>query len=147
MIGAASGVQYSAVPFRLLAADGSEIISKLISVTSENVLLDTLLVEQAIYPVKQVPINLTGVTKGQVLDGFEITSIKADPASIKLAGNQQDIDGITLLDLTAAIDVTGLSETLIRALRVDRPAGVVYLAESAVYVTVEIQPVVKAEGN
>lgn len=141
------GVQYSAAPFRLMSIDGTEIANKLISVTSENVLLDTLLVERTVYPMKEVPVNLTGITKGRVLDGYEITGITSDPEVIALAGNETDIAGINMLDLNATIDVTGLSETVIRALRVEKPAGAVYLGENAVYVTVSIHPIPGTQGE
>lgn len=142
-----SGVQYSAVPYRLLDQQGQEITSKLISVTSENVLLDTILVEQTIYPTKQVDLNLTGLTKGQVAQGYAIHGIKADPASVKIAGPLHDIDGIKLLDLTSSIDVTDLNEPIIRAMRIEKPVGVIYMSESAVYVTVEIGPALSDQGD
>jgi YbbR domain-containing protein len=147
MISQTFGIQYSAVPFRLLGVDGTGVDSKLISVTSENVLLDTLLVERTIYPVKEVPVNLTGITKGRVLDGYEITGITSDPEIIALAGSEMDIAGVNMLDLNTSIDVTGLSETVIRALRVEKPAGTVFLRENSVYVTVSIHPVPDMQGE
>lgn len=145
VIDSSAGVQYTAVPFQLMDANGNEIKSNQISVTSENVLLDTILIEQSIYPTKLVDVNLTGSTKGRVRDGYQITAIKADPDKIQIAGNLQDIDSIRLLDLTSAIDVNDMTETVIRALRVEKPVGVVYMSESAVYVTVEIAPVQTAD--
>ena len=135
-----TGVQYTAVPFRLLDKTGKEIKSNLISVTSENVLLDTILIEQTIYPTKLVDVNLTGVTKGRVNRGYQITAITSDPAQIEIAGNPQSIDSISLLDLASFIDVSDMTETVIRALRVDKPDGVVNMSDSAVYITVEITP-------
>jgi YbbR domain-containing protein len=81
------------------------------------------------------------------LDGYEITDITSDPEVIALAGNETDIAGINMLDLNATIDVTGLSETVIRALRVEKPAGAVYLGENAVYVTVSIHPIPGTQGE
>lgn len=135
------GAQYSAVPFRLLTQNGTFVDGQQISVTSENVLLDTLLVEQMVYPTKQVGINLTGLVTGKVAQGYEITRIKADPELLQVAGAEGDIDDIKIVDLLGTIDVTGMNQHIIRALRVDRPAGVVHLSENAVYVTVDIQPI------
>ncbi|NLW21393.1 MAG: hypothetical protein GXY84_08515 [Clostridiales bacterium] len=142
-----TGTQYSAVPFQLVSASGEELDSRLISVTSENVLLDTLLVEQTIYPMKYAQINLTGITKGQVMEGYAITSITAEPEQVRLAGDLEEIDSINLLDLTPAVDVSGMSDTIIRALRIDRPAGVIHLSESAVVVTIHIQPIAQDTGE
>ena len=142
-----SSIQYSAVPFKLMTIDGKEISSKLISVTSENVLLDTLLVEQVTYPMKAVEINLTGILKGKLAEGYEVVSVKADPATVRIAGNAEELEGIKLVDLSAGIDVSGVSETLIRALRVEKPAGVVHMSDNAVYITVEIAPLAPAQGE
>lgn len=141
------GVQYSAVPFKLLAADGTEIKSNLISVTSENVLLDTLLVEQVIYPTKFADINLTGLLKGKVAEGYQVIKVTADPPQVRIAGNEDELASLKLLDLSSVIDVEGLSDTVIRALRVEKPQGVLHMSDSAVYVTVEIGPVVTNKGN
>ena len=144
---ASAGIQYSAVPFRLMTIDGKEVASNLISVTSENVLLDTLLVEQVVYPTKTVDINLTGILKGRLQEGYEVVSVTSDPATVLIAGDQEELAGIKLLDLSAGIDVTGVKETLIRALRVERPQGVVHMSDNAVYITVEIAPVTAVSGE
>lgn len=135
------GVQYTAVPFRLMDKDGKEIKSKLISVTSENVLLDTILIEQSVYTTKLAEINLTGITKGKVKEGYQIVAVTSYPAKVEIAGNPQEIDNISLLDLASFIDVSDMTETVIRALRVEKPEGVVNMSDSAVYLTVEIAPV------
>lgn len=139
-----SGIQYSAVPFKLMTIDGKEVAGDLISVTSENVLLDTLLVEQVVYPTKVVDINLTGILRGRLQEGYEVVSVTADPATVRIAGDLDELDSIKMLDLSAGIDVTGVKETLIRALRVEKPQGVVHMSESAVYITVEVAPVAAA---
>lgn len=142
-----AGSHFSAVPFRLMSIDGQEIPSKQINVTSENVRLDTLLVEQDLYPSKLVPINLSGVVKGQVASGFQITRVSADPAQVRVAGELEYIQTMDLLDLASDIDVSGLRETIIRAIRVNRPADAVHLSDNAVYVTVEIEPMIPDGQN
>lgn len=141
------GVQYSAVPFKLIAADGKTIDNKLVSVTSENVLLDTLLVEQSVYPMKAVNINLTGILKGEVREGFKLAGIRTDPGQVSIAGSPDEIGGITMVDLSSSIDISGLGESIIRALKIDKPAGVTYMSESAVYVMVDIVPDEPVTGN
>ncbi len=141
------GLQYVAAPFRLLSGDGGEVQREQISVTSENVLLDTLLIEQRVYPMKKVGINLTGIVKGATADGFQVTGISADPPELMLAGNLEDIDEIRMLDLSSVIDVGEQRDTLIRALKVEKPTGAVFLSESVIYVTVEIKPMPPASGR
>ena len=140
-----AGTQYTAVPFILTDEDGDEIKSPLISVTSENVLLDTLLVEQTFYPRKSVPVNLTGAVTGEVAPGYRIASITASPAEVWIAGSVTALDSIPLADLTAPVDISGMTETIIRAAKVTRPVDAVYISENAVYITVEILPVSQAD--
>ncbi|MDD4080532.1 MAG: CdaR family protein [Eubacteriales bacterium] len=135
------GTQYNAVPFVLTDGNGQEISSPLISVTSENVLLDTLLVEQTFYPQKSVPVNLTGTVTGQAAPGYTIGRITASPKSVRVAGHAEALGKITMADLAAPVDVSGMTETIIRAAKVLRPADAVFISENAVYVTVEILPV------
>ncbi|MGI6688535.1 MAG: YbbR-like domain-containing protein [Christensenellales bacterium] len=141
------GTQYNAVPFSLVNSDGREIKSPLISVTSENVLLDTLLIEQTFYPQKSVPVNLTGLVAGQPAAGYRLGTISASPGTVQVAGNSSVLEKISLVDLAAPIDITGLSETVIRAVKVVKPADTVYVSESAVYITVEILPIALADGD
>jgi len=144
LVESSTGVQYTAVPFRLIGSGGEEIISKHISVTSENVVLDTLLVEQSIYPTKLVDVNLSGITRGEVMDGYTITSITADPAQIRVAGSLADLNAMKMLDLATTIDVTNLTESIIRAVRVDKPNNLVDISDSAVYVSIEVSPMEQA---
>lgn len=141
------GMQFVAAPFRLLDNDGSEIAREQISVTSENVLLDTLLIEQNVYPMKKAEINLTGVIQGEAAAGYQVTGISADPPALMLAGNPENIDEIRMLDLSSSIDISNHRDTIIRALKVEKPSGVVFLSESVIYVTIEIKPVPPASGR
>ena len=135
------GTQYNAVPFMLTDTDGREISSPLISVTSENVLLDTVLVEQTFYPQKSVPVNLSGAFIGQVAPGYKVSSVVASPGSVRVAGNAEALNNISMVDLASPVDVNGMMETIIRAVKVMKPADAVNINENAVYVTVEIRPV------
>ena len=128
------------MPFTLVDRQGREIASPLITVTSENVLLDTLLVEQTFYPKKRVPLNLTGAVTGKPAAGFRVAGVSVSPETVQIAGDREALDSITLADLAAPIDVSGMSETIIRAAKVLKPADAVYISENAVYITVDIQP-------
>jgi hypothetical protein len=46
-----------------------------------------------------------------------------------------------MVDLASPVDVNGMMETIIRAVKVMKPADAVNINENAVYVTVEIRPV------
>ena len=78
-LSAQPGTQLTAVPFVLQDADNKVVDSSLVSVTSESILLDTMLVDQRLYPLKTVDINLGGITSGQPKAGYRVASISAAP--------------------------------------------------------------------
>ncbi|NLD52722.1 MAG: hypothetical protein GX650_07480, partial [Clostridiales bacterium] len=112
--------------------------SSLISITSESILLDTILVDQKLYAKKTVDINLSGAVVGEPAPGYGIQSISASPGYLQVAGSADFLKGLTQLDLANTIDIAGAANTLVRAVKVVRPQGAVYLGEETIYVTVEI---------
>ena len=143
-LSAQTGVERTAVPFRLVAADGSEIDRSLIEVTSESVILDSFIVEQSIYAAKELVINTTDLVSGYVAEGYVIKRITAEPATLTIAGSNELIDSLNelhLVEMTAQqIDVTGASDTLMRRISLVPPSNAVYLSSDTVMVTIEIAP-------
>lgn len=139
-LSAQAGVQYSAEQFVLMDADNKPMDSALMSVTSESVLLDTLLVEQTLYPMKTVDINLSGITAGVPAPGWHVASVTADPTYVSVAGPADFLRTLELIDVDTVISVAGVTESLIRAVRVVRPTEAQYVSGGVIYVTVQIAP-------
>lgn len=137
-LAAQAGTQIVAAPFELHDAQGKPVDSSLISITSESILLDTILVDQKLYAKKTVDINLSGAVVGEPAPGYGIQSISASPGYLQVAGSADFLKGLTQLDLANTIDIAGAANTLVRAVKVVRPQGAVYLGEETIYVTVEI---------
>ncbi|HHX21968.1 MAG TPA: hypothetical protein GX722_09270 [Clostridiales bacterium] len=135
---AQAGVQYSALPYTLVDADNKAIGSQLISVTSESVLLDTLLVEQTLHPMKTVDINLSGITSGVPAPGYHVVSVTADPTYVSVAGPQEFLRSLDFIDVDTVISVAGVTEPLIRAVRVVKPTDAQYVSGEVIYVTVQV---------
>lgn len=141
---AQSGTERSAIPFHLVNMLDETVSMELIDVTSESVLLDSLLVEQKVYSKKALLINAMDVTTGEPASGYVIRQISSEPASVYLAGSDavvQSLNALPLKDFIASpIDVTGLTATVRRAVRLEKPAGVAYISSDTIFVTVEITP-------
>ncbi len=137
---AQAGTQYTALPFTLVDLENQPLNSPLLSVTSESVLLDTLLVEQTLYPMKTVDINLSGITTGTPAEGFHVVSVTADPTYVSVAGPADFLRSLDLIDVDTVISIAGVTETLIRAVRVVRPTDAVYVTGDVIYVTVQVAP-------
>lgn len=143
----AARTQLNAVPFKLYDADNRVVSNPLIEVSSDSVLLDTLMVEQTLYRLKPVSINTSGAVTGRPQAGFKVTGVLSDPAMINVAGSSELMETLSILDLEAPVDITGASETLIRSVRLKRPDGALHVSENAVYITVVIEPVESTESG
>ncbi len=139
-----TGVERTAVPFRLLNGSGNAVDTSLLSVTSESVILDSIIVEQTLYRKKELVINTTGLTTGTPAEGYEVKRISAEPASVQTAGTSELLESLTDLHLieyaTGSIDISGLSSTISRNIRVTKPEGMTYLSDETILVTIEIAP-------
>lgn len=139
LLPAQPGSQISAAPFILQAADGTQVDASLITVTSnEAILLDTVLVEQTLYPLKSLDIDLSDITTGQPASGFEVRGVTASPAYLSVAGTSELLKSLDRLLVSSRIDISGARDSLVRAIKVEKPAGAQYMSEDAVYVTIEI---------
>ena len=138
----ATGVERTAVPFSLVDVKGNVINSNLIEVTSESVLLDTIMVEQNVYANKLLPINTLDITTGTPAGGYIIKSITAEPASITVAGLNQWIDSVDSFRLadfiTEKINVNGSTATIHRSVRLNKNANIAAFGQDTVLITIEI---------
>ena len=139
-----AGVERTAVPFRLIDANGNEVSSSLIDVTSESVHLDSLLVEQTLYQTSTLTINTTDLTIGTPADGYVVKRITAEPATLTVAGDNQlmsTLSEIHLVEYTSSpIDISGASSSISRNIRLERPSGMVWSSNDTILITIEIAP-------
>lgn len=132
-----------AVPFTLLGQDGTPVESSLLEVTSESVLLDSVVVELQLYAERSIRLADVGLIKGEVPDGYEIKSIGVTPEVITAAGRGDSLALLDSLFVDNAVDVSGQTETFSTKLRIRRPSEISYLSTDTVTVVVEIGPVIK----
>lgn len=140
LLSPAARTQFSAVPFVLYDNTDKPVESNLIEVSIDAIQLDTLLVEQTLYRLQAISINKSGITTGKPAKGYKVTDITIDPAMLNVAGSNELMETLTLLDVEAPIDITGATDTLIRSVKIKRPADAYHMSENAVYVTVTIKP-------
>lgn len=139
-LAAQPGIQMSSVPFELWDVNGDKMTSSLLTVTSESIILDSLIIDQRLYPMKTVDINLDGITSGQPQSGYKLISVKAAPGYLSVAGTTEFLRTLNFLEVSNSIDIQGANESLIRAVKVERPQNAEFMSEEVVYVSVEIQP-------
>lgn len=137
-----TGTERTAASFQLVNAAGNVIDRTLIDVTSESVLLDSILVEQEIFASKELVINTTGLTIGTPAPGYVVKSVSAEPVSLRVAGEDNWINGVDSLHLAEfvneKIDVSNVSSSIHRNMRIIKRSGMVYVSQETVLVTIEI---------
>ena len=143
---AREGTVRNAVGFHLLDEQGNPVESELLSVTSEGVLMDSVIVEQYLYPEKTLSLSDVGLVTGTVAEGYEIKSVTMTPETVVAAGKSMNIDLLDSLYPSASVDVTGRSASFQEQVRVRRPTELIYLSADSVTVEVEIGPIIQKKG-
>ena len=139
----ATGTERTAVPFKLVDAKGNSIDTDLIEVTSESVLLDTIMVEQNVYAKKTLPVNTLDATTGAPAGGYVVKSITAEPATITVAGLDawiESTDAFQLSDfMTEKVSINGATSTIHRSVRITKNANTAYFSQDTILLTIEIE--------
>ncbi|MBP3637814.1 MAG: hypothetical protein J6K13_09705 [Clostridia bacterium] len=136
------GTVRTATAFYLLDEDGNRVESSLLSVTSESVLLDSVVVEQTMYSTKSLALSELGMITGEPADGYEIKSVTYTPEVITAAGRAINLNLLDTLYTSSSVDVTDKESSFQQQLRVRRPTELIYLSADTVTVEVEIGPVI-----
>ncbi|HHU01974.1 MAG TPA: hypothetical protein GXZ91_02415 [Christensenellaceae bacterium] len=139
--------QFTAVPFTLYDYQDNALDARTIEVSSDSMPLDSLLVEQEMYRLQATPINQSGIVTGTPAEGYEVTDIKIDPAMLNVAGSNELMETLKLLDVENPVDITGAKDTLIRSVVIKKPEEAYHMSGNAVYVTITIKPIGGDEGG
>ncbi len=134
------GVQVATVPFEIFSSSNEAVSSPLLTVTSEGIAVDGLIVEQRLYPMKTVDIDLTGITSGSPKEGYFVADISASPSYLSVAGTSDFLRSLTHLEVSTKIDIEGADGELTRQIVVERPKNAEYVSEEVVFVKIDIQP-------
>lgn len=139
---AREGTVRRALAFTLVDETGAVIQSDMLQVTSESVLLDSVIVEQTVYSSRTVELGDLGLVVGQPAEGYEVKGVYITPGSVTIAGRATIIGDIKLLYADGTVNVDGAKESINKSLRVRQPSTLKYVSTDAVTVAVEIGPVI-----
>ena len=142
-IPAREGLNRMAVSFHLLNDAGEPIENDLLEVTSESVLLDSVVIEQQLYSLKTIPLSDTGLIRGSAATGYEIKSVSITPETIIVAGSADVLAELDALYPDNYVDISGLTESTNERLRLRDPGGLAYTSTNTITVAVEIGPVIQ----
>ena len=135
-----AGTERTAAPFALYDKNNMEVDRSLVTVTNESVVMDSIIVEQTLYPSITVSLEKIGVVTGRPAKGYHVKSVTVSPGDIRIAGADLGSALGETFYLAGAVDISGATESLTRSLTITRPSGVVYMSTDVANVTVEIAP-------
>ena len=136
---ASAGTQRTACSFLLTDRSGNEISMDNISVTTGDVLIDSITVEQALYQTCSVALNGEAYISGSVKAGYHIKSIRTEPEEVILAYASVPTDPVAP-SVTQKGDVNDHDSTCEFLLTLKKPSDALYMNTDQVYVFVQIEP-------
>ena len=141
---AQEGTVRTAVSFRLVDRQGEEIPADSLQITSQSVLIDSVVLEQSMLPMKTLNLSTVGLVTGTPAEGYEIKSITITPSSVNAAGPDEVLAQLDAIYADATVDVTDLTDSINRSIRVRKPTELNYLSQDTVTVAVEIGPILSS---
>ena len=140
---AREGTNREAVAYRLVDANGETVESDLLEITSESVLLDSIIIEQQLYTLKTIALSDIGLLQGDPATGYAVQSVSITPENITVAGSADVLSELDALYPDTSIDLTGLTKSFTHQLRLRNPGGLAYTSTNSITVAVEIGPVME----
>lgn len=138
--------------FRLVDEEGEEIPRDMITITplSSGMTIDSIIVEQEMYPYQQLEISETDAVVGQPAEGYAVRSITFSPAWVDVAPEDPDTDLTgTMLYAASPIDISGISATQDYRVDLSRPteSRIKHMKTEITWMTVEVEPVAQADDQ
>ena len=137
------GLVRTAIPFRLLDEQGNAVESSLLEVTSESVLVDSVVVEQTLYSFRSLDLSDVGLISGKPANGYEIKSVAITPEQVTAAGREINLNALDTLYPDSSVSVEGATQSFNQQVKVRKPSELVYLSSDSITVAVEIGPVIR----
>ncbi len=135
-----AGTERTAADFQLYDRNNLMVDRSLITVTNESVVMDSIIVEQTLYPSLTVAIDRAAIVHGYPAEGYHVKDITLSPEEVRVAGNDLSATFGDTFYLSRTIDIDGATQSVSGDLFITRPSGVVYMSTDVVHVTIEIEP-------
>ena len=137
-----AGEVATALPMRIVDREGNEIVSDLLEITSSGVVLRSIIIEQDLYAVRELPVSELDLISGEPAKGYRVSGVSISPNILRAAASEEVLNDLQTLFVESTVSVEGANETFTTALRVRKPNEVAYLNTTNINVTVTIEPVI-----
>lgn len=142
-----AGHERTACAFVLENSSGQQVDTSLLTFMVNGVSVDSIVVEQNVYPTVSQNLSTLNLIKGEVAEGYYVKTVTVMPQNIVVAVRDASSFVSDLAYLEGAVDVTGLTQSTTAVLPISRPSDVINMNTDVAYVTVEIEKIQDAEGT
>ncbi|MBQ6383772.1 MAG: hypothetical protein IJJ42_09285 [Clostridia bacterium] len=130
----------TSLAFELYNRSGEKVESDLLEVTSDSLIMDSVLIEANILPTRVFDVaDLVEIT-GNVAKGYEINDVRISPESVTVAAREEVLAQMDEIPMDRTVSVKNLKETTVFQLKVSKPSEDAIISNDTVTVTVEIGP-------
>lgn len=119
--------------YSLLDSSGNTITHGLTRSTS------SVMLNIEVHPRKRLSANESALTTGQPADGYRISSIEVQPATVDVYGDESILEGLEWFTVESPLDVTGVTETFSGKARIRAIEGVKFLSGNEVDIIVHVE--------
>lgn len=136
------GVSKIVAPFELYDRSGARVENNQIETSNEGVLINDVMIEHNLYPVKEVQLSDLGLIHGSTATGYEVTNVLYTPEKISIAAPKKILETIDKLFTSSEIDITKKNESFTEQIKIIRPPELNYISTDLVNAEIEISPVI-----
>ena len=120
---------------------GEVVSDRLLEISYDNVLLDSVVLEATILPTRSYDVANLISTMNQPAKGYEVHAVHVSPENITVAARSEVLSQMTDLALSEHfVDLKDLKETTTFQIKVSKPSDDAILSNDTITVTVDIQP-------
>ena len=134
------GSVVTSLDFELYNRSGEKVESDLLEVTSDNLIVDSVLIEATILPTRIFDVADLVETTGSVAKGYEIKNIRVSPESITVAAREEVLAQMDEIPMDRTVSFKNLRDTTVFQLKVSKPSEDAIISNGTVTVTVEVGP-------
>ena len=134
------GSQWTSADIRLYNRSGEEVVNPLLTVSADSKETEIVNIEINILPKRAYYVKDNIQISGSVAEGYEITDVRVSPETISIAARGEVLEQLSDLPMERTVNVSGITETGVYQLKVQKPSDDAILSNETITVTVEVCP-------
>ena len=128
------------LPIKLETADGIQIDSSLITITSESVSVNSARVDCDVLPTREVSVDMASAITGTPAHGYIVGGVSISPSLVTVADSAETLDYLDAIFLQNAVNVDNATESILVTVPLQGASSYVYCSAKEVSVNVNIIP-------